>query len=263
MGPTGVNYDLSNHGSGLNLTHCDAQPPMKISVIIPAHNEEDYLPEGLAAVAAAAGICPCEVETIVVLNRCTDRTEEIAREAGAVIAREDAKNLARIRNAGFAASTGEIIVTVDADSRLHPHFLRIVVEKLASQKYIGGGAFVLPERWSPGIIAAGLMLLPYLAKHGLSYAAFWTTREAFEAIKGFNPDFVTIEDVDFALRLRDHGRTVGKKSGTVWSAPLTTSCRKFDQYGDWHVVRDPNFVKRAFTGTDKEIANQYWYDQRQ
>lgn len=235
---------------------------MKVSVIIPAHNEEDYLPGGLDAVAAAAQICPCEVETVVVLNRCTDRTEEIARRAGAVIAHEDAKNLSRIRNAGVAASSGEVIVTVDADSRLHPHFLRLVVEKLASEKFVGGGAFVLPERWSLGIIASALMLIPYLAKYRLSYAAFWTTREAFDAIKGFNPDFVTIEDVDFALRLRDHGRTEGKKWGTVWSAPLVTSCRKFDQYGDWHLVRDRAFLKRAFAGTDREVANEYWYDQR-
>ena len=234
---------------------------MKISVIIPAHNEEEHLPGGLEAVAKAAEICPCEVEIVVVLNRCTDRTEEIAREAGAIIAREDAKNLARIRNAGFAASSGDIIVTVDADSRLHPHFLRIAVEKL-QQNIIGGGAMVFPDRWSLGIVCSAFMVIPYLAKYRLSFAAFWTTREAFDAINGFNPDFVTIEDVDFAIRLRDYGKTIGKKWGTVWSAPLVTSCRKFDQYGDWHLVRDPNFLKRAFDGTDEEVANEYWYDQR-
>jgi glycosyltransferase involved in cell wall biosynthesis len=234
---------------------------MKISVIIPAHNEEEYLPGGLAAVAAASKICPCAVETIVVLNRCHDRTEEIAKEFGAVIAHEDAKNLAKIRNAGFAASTGDVIVTVDADSRLHPQFLRIVLEKL-EKAIIGGGAFVVPERWSIGIVASAMMVVPYLAKHRVSYGAFWTTRKSFEAIGGFNPDFVTIEDVDFAVRLRDYGRTQQKKWGTVWTAPLKTSCRKFDQYGDWHLVRDPQFLKRAFEGRDEEIANEYWYDQR-
>lgn len=234
---------------------------LKISVIIPAHNEQEFLPDGLAAVAEAAKICPCEVETVVVLNRCTDRTEEIAREFGAVIAREETKNLARIRNAGFVASSGDIIVTVDADSRLHPQFLRIVVEKLKG-RIVGGGAFVVPERWSLGIVASAMMVVPYLAKHRVSYGAFWTTRANFEAIGGFNSDFVTIEDVDFAVRLRDYGLTCGKKWGTVWSAPLTTSCRKFDHYGDWHLVRDRKFLKRAFDGTDEEVADEYWYDQR-
>lgn len=234
---------------------------MKISVIIPAHNEEEYLPGGLEAVAEAAKISPYPVETIVVLNRCTDRTEEIAKAAGAIIAREDAKNLARIRNAGFAASSGDIIVTVDADSRLHPHFLRIAAEKL-SGKFIGGGAFVLPERWSLGIIVCACMVIPYLAKYKLSFGAFWTTRKAFQAINGFNPEFVTIEDVDFAIRLREYGRSLDKKSGTIWSAPLITSCRKFDHFGDWHFVKDPDFLKRAFLGTDEKVANEYWYDQR-
>lgn len=234
---------------------------MKISVIIPTHNEEDYLPEGLNAVAEAAKIAPCEVETVVVLNRCTDRTEEIARQAGAIIAREDAKNLARIRNAGFAASNGDVIVTVDADSRLHPQFLRLVLEKL-EKGHIGGGAFVIPDRWSLGIVASALMVVPYVFKHRVSFGAFWTTRETFDAIGGFNPDFVTIEDVDFAVRLKKYGATLQKPWGTIWSAPLTTSCRKFDQYGDWHLVRDRAFLKRAFDGTDRQVANEYWYDQR-
>ncbi|YCM45635.1 glycosyltransferase [Verrucomicrobiaceae bacterium 227] len=234
---------------------------MKISVIIPAHNEEEYLPDGLAAVAAAAEICPCEVETVVVLNRCHDRTEEIAREFGAVIVKEDAKNLSIIRNAGVAASSGEVIVTVDADSQLHPQFLRIVLEKLKGN-VIGGGAVLLPERWSLGIIMSASMLFPYVAKYRISAGAFWTTRKNFDAIGGFNPKFITIEDVDFAVRLRDYGLTRQKKWGTVWTAPLKTSCRKFDQYGDWHLIRDRQFIKRVFDGKDKEIANEYWYDQR-
>jgi glycosyltransferase involved in cell wall biosynthesis len=218
-------------------------------------------PAGLPQSQSLPKFVPAKVEVIVVLNRCHDRTEEIARKAGAIIAREEAKNLALIRNAGFKASTGDIIVTVDADSQLHPHFLRIVVEKL-ERKIIGGGAFVFPERWSLGIVCSALMAMPYLAKYRLSFAAFWTTRKAFEAINGFNPEFVTIEDVDFAVRLRDYGKTISKKWGTVWSAPLVTSCRKFDQYGDWHLVRDRNFLKRVFDGADQKIADEYWYDQR-
>jgi glycosyltransferase involved in cell wall biosynthesis len=234
---------------------------MKISVIIPAHNEEEFLPDGLECVRKAEKICGCEVETVVVLNRCTDRTEEIARNFGAVIAQEDAKNLSLIRNAGVAASSGEVIVTVDADSRLHPQFLRVVLEKLA-KNYIGGGTMIFPERWSLGIVLSASTVIPYAAKYRVSAGAFWTTREHFDAIGGFNPDFVTIEDIDFAVRLRDYGKTLEKKWGTVWTAPLVTSCRKFDQFGDWHLIRDRQFVKRVFDGKDREVANEYWYDQR-
>jgi glycosyltransferase involved in cell wall biosynthesis len=45
-----------------------------------------------------------------------DRTEEIAVSLGCRMVREDARNLSRIRNAGVSAATGEMIVTIDADS---------------------------------------------------------------------------------------------------------------------------------------------------
>ncbi len=72
----------------------------KFSIIVPARNEEKFLPGCLASIAAASAPYPGEVEIIASINRCTDRTEEIARAAGAKIVHEDARNIARIRNAG-------------------------------------------------------------------------------------------------------------------------------------------------------------------
>ena len=92
----------------------------RISLIVPAHNESAFLPSCLEAARKAASRIDSEVEMIVILNRCTDDTEEIARRHGCRIVREDAKNLSLIRNAGVAAATGEIIVTCDADSQMHP-----------------------------------------------------------------------------------------------------------------------------------------------
>ncbi|MGC6426786.1 MAG: glycosyltransferase [Akkermansiaceae bacterium] len=230
-----------------------------MSVIIPAHNEEKFLPGGLTAIEKAREHSPCEVEILVVLNRCTDRTAEIAERAGCRLVSEDTKNLSRIRNAGLAAAQGDVVITVDADSRFHPRTFKDVATKLESGRYVGGGALVLPERWSPGIIATGAILALYLAKHKVSFGTFWTTRDACEAIGGFNPDFVTIEDVDFAIRLRQLGIHRDQKFGTLLRSPLTTSCRKFDQQGDWHIFNDLDFLNRAMTGHDQD-AGDYWYE---
>ena len=55
-----------------------------VSVVIPAHNEGAYIGKCLTCVQKAAErIKPQEVEVIVVANRCTDRTAEIARSFGA------------------------------------------------------------------------------------------------------------------------------------------------------------------------------------
>lgn len=235
---------------------------MRLSVIIPAHNEELFLPACLASIARAAEGFPHEIERVVVLNRCTDRTEEIARDAGCLLVQEDTPNLARIRNAGITASTGGIIITIDADSTMHPRTFHEVVRKLQSGRYVGGGTIVLLERLSLGILCSMALVSLRLLRYGFSFGLFWFRRRDFEAINGYNESLVTIEDVDLMMRLKAHGKTRGQRFGTLWRAPLTTSCRKFDQFGDWYLVQNPDFLRRVFTGTDQEAANSYWYDPR-
>ena len=74
------------------------QGTKQISIIIPARDEEKHLPKCLGAIEKAALSSHLNVELIVVINRCSDRTEEIAREAGAIIIHCDAKNLSIIRS---------------------------------------------------------------------------------------------------------------------------------------------------------------------
>jgi glycosyltransferase involved in cell wall biosynthesis len=234
----------------------------RISLIIPAHNESAFLPACLTAARLAADRAQVEVEILVVLNRCTDDTEEIARRHGCRIVREDAKNLSVIRNAGVAVATGKIIVTCDADSLMHPESFVKILQRLDSGKTVGGGAMVLPERWSLGIIASAISILPYLAFSGVSFGLFWFFKRDFDEIGGFDARFVSVEDVDFAQRLKRHGRRSGRSWGTLVTTPLVTSCRKFDQFGDWYLFRNPAFVRRVFQGNDRKTADKFWYDVR-
>jgi glycosyltransferase involved in cell wall biosynthesis len=234
----------------------------RISLIVPAHNEAAFLTGCLEAARKAAERIDAGVEIIVVLNRCTDETETIARRQGCVIVREDARNLSKIRNAGAAAASGDVIVTCDADSRMHPDSFREILRRLDSGKIVGGGAMVYPERWSPGIVASALAILPYLAFTGVSFGLFWCLKRDFDAIGGFDDRFVSVEDVDFARRLKRHGRASGRGWGTLVRAALVTSCRKFDQFGDWYLFKNPAFVRRVFRGDDQKAADHFWYDVR-
>jgi glycosyltransferase involved in cell wall biosynthesis len=236
--------------------------PLHISVLIPAHNEEQFLPTCLDSIETAAARCDHEIERIVIINRCTDRTEEIARQRGCLIAQEDAPNLSRIRNAGAGLASGEVLVTIDADSRMHPRTFTEIARKLESGRYIGGGTIVLLERLSLGIVCSMIVVFFRLVRHGLAYGLFWCRKDDFDAIGGFDEELVSIEDVDFVTRMKAHGKKRGMKFGTLWRAPLTTSCRKFDQFGDWFLVKNPTFLKRVFSGKDKAAANQFWYDPR-
>jgi hypothetical protein len=69
-----------------------------------------------------------------------------------------------------------------------------------------------------------------------------------------------VEDIDFARRMKAHGRERGQQYGTVWRGGIKTSCRKFDKFGDWYLVRNPDLVRRIFTGNDRAAADFYYYD---
>jgi glycosyltransferase involved in cell wall biosynthesis len=75
---------------------------MSISVIVPAFNEERYLPATLDAVARSAALLEARVgvhsERIVVDNGSTDRTASLARSLGARVIAESQHNIARVRN---------------------------------------------------------------------------------------------------------------------------------------------------------------------
>ena len=241
-----------------------------ISVVIPAHNEEKYLPSCLEAVKRAAVRLSNEaaVETVVVANRCTDRTAEIAAGFGAQVVENDARSIAQVRNAGVRASRGGIVVTVDADSVMSEDALREVREMLKSGRFIGGGTPVRFDRMSVGIffsalyVAWNLVPVMWRNKAALSGGMFWFFRQEFETVGGFDESLVSLEDMDFAVRLNKLGASTGKKFGTLKRSYIVTSSRKFDKFGDWYLIRNRKLTKRIFTGRDREAADAFYYDVR-
>jgi len=232
-----------------------------ISVITPAHNEELFIKKCLCSVNAAAKEVSEAVEHIVVLNRCTDKTGEIATKLGAKIITDDSRNLSSIRNKGAEVSKGDILVTIDADSQMTPNMLIEVLRKLDSGKYIGGGVKIVPERISLGILCSLLVVVPFVLWHGVSAGMIWCLRKDYEAIGGFDEKLPCIEDIDFGKRLKRYGRDHGKRSCTIRNAHIVTSCRKFDQFGDWYFIKNPMVVYRIFK-RDQKQADQFYYDSR-
>lgn len=231
----------------------------KISVVVPARNEENFLGTCLDAVEAAAARVEVPVEVVVVLNRCTDSTAAVAESHGACIVEENAKNLAAIRNAGVRAATGDVLVTIDADSRMAPNLLRDACALLETGEFVGGGAVTRLERYSVGIVFSLLTMIPYALKGRVSTGAFWVPRHHFEAVGGFDQSQVSAEDYYFAIRLKEYGRARGLRYGTVRPG-IVTSCRKFDRFGDWYFVRNPGLVRSIFRATDQVTADAFYYE---
>ncbi len=234
---------------------------IRISVVIPAHNEEKYIGKCLESVIEASKLLKDQVEIIVVLNRCTDRTEEIAKTYHCITLKNNDKNLSKIRNAGIKIARGEIIVTIDADTQMNAHVLSKAVDNLMTGKYIGGGVTGKFERMSLGIFVSTLLLIgPLLFKYGaISVGIFWCYKKDYESISGFNENMLIAEDADFAKRLKVWGKKNGKKYGTIQNGMITSS-RKFDKHGDWILLKRPKIILAYLKGTDYKYADEAYYE---
>lgn len=207
-----------------------------VSVIIPAHNEERYVARCIRSVRKAAKRYPGETEIIVVCNRCTDRTAQIAQNLGARVLRNEDRCIAKVRNTGIFAARGEVIVTIDCDNRMTPGTLCEVVSLLRTGKYIGGGAPMRFERYSFPLWCNDMLCRVGFALTGLYCGMFWAKKRTFLAIGGF-VEQKAMEDAATAKRLREFGKLRGKRYTTLRENFLLNSTRKYDDMGDWLYFR--------------------------
>jgi hypothetical protein len=66
-----------------------------------------------------------------------------------------------------------------------------------------------------------------------------------------------VQGLDFALRLKALGRARGQRYRTIWRNGIMTSCRKFDEFGDWYLFRNPRLVRSIFSGKDRVAADLF------
>jgi glycosyltransferase involved in cell wall biosynthesis len=106
---------------------------LKLSLVIPAYNEEAYIDNCLAAIAAQSEK-PDEV--IVVDNNSTDKTVEIAQKYLFVrVISEQQQGLFYSRNRGMNEATGDILGRIDADTLLGKNWVKNV-KQLFSKDYV-------------------------------------------------------------------------------------------------------------------------------
>ena len=180
-----------------------------ISFVVPAHNEAVCLPQTLQAIHASARALGVPYEVIVVDDASTDATADIARQHGAIVVPVQHRQIAATRNSGARAARGDPLFFVDADTTLTPGVVQSALRRM-DQGAVGGGALTRFEGSVPLYAKLLMLWLGFFMKlASLSGGAFmFCTREAFDAVGGFDEKLFGAEDAALSAALKKAGRFV-------------------------------------------------------
>lgn len=241
----------------------------RFSLIIPAFNEEAYLPALLNSVDVARTCYaggPNEIEVVVADNASSDSTADLARSNGCRVFCEDRRVIAAVRNTGARNARGRVFVFVDADNIMHPDTFNAIDRSLSTGKVIAGATGVKMQRMSLGIAVTYALMVPIVWLTRMDTGVVFCRREDFETIGGYNEDLLFAEDVQFLWDLMRLGRKQGRKLSRITSARAIFSTRKFDRHGDWHYLWIPWRLLYGLLFSKSSMHNfarMYWYpDQR-
>lgn len=239
---------------------------MRFSVVIPAFNEEKYLPRLLESIEVARSNYAAgqdQIEVIVSDNNSTDRTSEVATAHGARVVHVAKRRIGAARNGGAQLARGEILCFIDADSSVHPQTFNAIDRVMNTERYIWGVTGARMERSSLPLFLTYWLCMLIVLISGLDIGLSFCRREDFEAVGGYDEDRLYAEDVLFPLALRRLGRAKGQRLVRIPQVKALASTRKFDQFGDWHYF---GMLAHAFKSLitwnwhDEELAERYWYN---
>ena len=212
------------------------RPPTRISIVIPAKNEELLLPDLLEGIRAQS---KQPFEVIIGDAGSTDRTLEIAAQFGCTVVEGGLP--AAGRNSGARSARGEIVLFLDSDVRIEPDFLRGINHQIHARGLQCGTVYNIPV-YRPGdkgytrASVRGLdRLIYFLHNAGLVFSAMirfpyatgtcmFCDRELFAALGGFDESIAVFEDSEFANRAQKDARY-----GVIKKPPVYISTRRFDQ----------------------------------
>ena len=243
---------------------------MMLSFVIPAFNEELYLPDCLRSILRETAEMTESVEVIVVNNASTDRTRQVALSFPRVrVVDEPRKGLPHARQAGFLASSGDLIANVDADSRLPEGWVTKVLEAFSQEPSMAAlsGPLVyydlspresLLVRVFYGTAWMTYMINRFVLRVGsmVQGGNFVVSRRALERIGGFNLGITFYgEDTDLARRLHEVGRVLFTFDLTMYSSArrlkkegILTMAVRYSMNYLWTI-----FLKRPFTAEHIDI----------
>jgi glycosyltransferase involved in cell wall biosynthesis len=195
-----------------------------ISVIIPAHDEQDYLGATLEALRRQD---QAWFEVIVVANGCKDATADVARGRCHRLIVLAQKSLGRARNLGASMAAGELLMFLDADTVLERGALRHIA-RVFSRTDAAGTLKGYPDPSLPAyqLIYALKNLVHRSGLHPGTSGVILCWRKHFLRVGGFDERLEVRENSELIRRLKRLG-----KYRYLGHIAATTSMRRYEQRG--------------------------------
>jgi GT2 family glycosyltransferase len=237
--------------------------PPRISVVIPAYNEERLLGQTLASVRESfETVGETGYEIVVCDNNSTDRTPAVAHELGARVVFEPHNQIARARNAGAAHSRGGWLIFLDADTSLNAPLLRATLRALESGRICGGGSLLRFGERTPNLLGAVLTGLWNGISRTLDLAAgsyVFCLRPAWEAVGGFDETLYASEELTFSRAVKRWGKPRALRFRVLTGSPILTSARKMEWYGTWRMLGLLFLLAVRPSAIRRRAACDLWY----
>ncbi|MBT4111377.1 glycosyltransferase [Candidatus Woesearchaeota archaeon] len=199
----------------------------KISIIIPAHNEENYIRKTLHSIKNQTYQ---NYETVVVANGCTDGTEDLVKkrtnDKTKFFSISEA-NVSKARNFGSKFANGEIFLFLDADTTLEEDSLQKIKDQFTEEYSVATTRAIPDDQKMKFKFALGFKNFYHRTKlyQGCS-GALICRKEDFHAVNGY-PEIVVKEHRKLIIDLKRHT----KKKFKCLDTNVTTSMRRFQQWG--------------------------------
>lgn len=234
---------------------------MKVSIIIPAYNEELALPETLERSGQALSLVACPSEIIVVDNESQDGTKQVAEAFGANVFLELEHNIAKVRNTGAKNSTSDILIFIDADTLVPETLFQKITAALEDEKCFGGAVAVEYEHFARKWMRFYLAGWRFWGKffNMAQGAAQFCRKSVFEKIKGYDQTIFMGEDIEFYWRLSKFAKRNKGYLHFIEHPKVKTSARRFDKMSLWKtfLLTHPIFIRLAWR---KKYFWKDWYE---
>lgn len=235
------------------MSHETTDDQLIFSFVVPAYNEELHIKKTLQDIHAAfEPDRRQEYEVVLVDNGSDDRTVEIAESMDSRTFVKPEMGISELRNFGASVASGKIVVFIDADVSLTPAWRTDIEPHLT--RLLDGNREVIGSHYRPNPDTPFPLICWFVGQFENPRATFLPgghtilTRDAFDEIGGFDPEFSTSEDIDFCHRATASGFDVRHRPdiGVIHMGD-PSSVRQFVKRECWHGGSDFESLGRMLT----------------